>query len=167
MHFNGLDYALLIVILISVIIGLARGFVREALSLASWIAAFWVALHFMQPIADYFQPHIQTSYIRSGIAFFILFAVTLIVASLLSFVVVQAVHKTGLSGADRALGTVFGLGRGALLVAMLLLIGSFSAFTQTQYWQTSILVPQFQPVVAWLQGMLPIANLKEPTASRG
>lgn len=150
-----LDYAIIGIILISVLIGIVRGFVREALSLASWVLAFWVGFTYTTPMAAFLTRYIETPGLRIGVAFAVLFLGTLLIAGAIGFLIAHLVEKVGLSTTDRALGTVFGFGRGALFVAVLLVVGTLISLNQYPWWEQSKLLPLFEPVVAWLEGFLP------------
>ena len=155
MALNWADYAIIITILLSIVISLVRGFVREAMSLASWILALWVGLTFSSTLATLLEAYIKTAPLRMVVAFFILFAITLILGAIINFVICQFVKKTGLSGTDRMLGMVFGLGRGVLLVALLLLVAQLSSLPNDTWWTTSVLISKFTGIVTWIQGFLP------------
>lgn len=153
--FSWVDYVLIGIIALSVIVSILRGFVREALSLASWIAAFWVAMTFSGDIAHILVSYVSTPSVRTIIAFIGLFLVTLIVCGLLGHFIAIMIQKTGLSGTDRLLGIVFGFCRGVLLVALLLLAASYTAIPQDSWWQQSVLIPHFMPVTNWIKQYLP------------
>ena len=153
--FNWADYTVIALMLASVLISLIRGFVREAISLATWIIAFWIALTFVDQLAVMLTNYIHTPVVRMASAFFILFVATLILGALVNFIIAQLVHKTGLSGTDRFLGVVFGLGRGALLIALLILVVSLSKVPEESWWQESALIPVFKPLAVWIKQFLP------------
>lgn len=152
---NGADYAIIGVTGLSAIVSLVRGFVREALSLVTWIAAIWIAFHFTGLLDDVLMPYITSKAIRLAGAFLILFIATLISGALLNFLIGQAVNKTGLSGTDRVLGMVFGCCRGLLLVAVILLLAKFTPLPQQAWWSESMLIDYFAPIDDWLQGFFP------------
>lgn len=153
--FNWADYAIIGFVAFSILISIVRGFVREALSLTTWIIAIWVGATYSSLLKVPLTPYIHSEMVRGGVAFFILFAITLIIGTIISFLITQIVRKTGLSGTDRMLGIVFGLARGALVVALMLLIGGLSTMPQTDWWKGSVLIPHFQPMAAWLHGFFP------------
>lgn len=156
MHtFNWVDIFIITVVGLSILISLIRGFVREALSLAGWIIAIWIAVTYCSSLAVLLQAHIKDTMLRTGAAFLILLIATLIVAGLVNYLISQFVQKTGLSGTDRLLGAIFGFIRGALLVALLLLLGQMTPLPEQAAWQQSMLVPSFHPLQQWLTRFLP------------
>lgn len=153
--FNWLDYLIIAILVLSCVISLIRGFVREALSLTSWIVAFWVGLSFSVSLANYLQPYISQAPLRTGLAFFALFAATLIIGAMINYLVTTVVDRTGLSGTDRLLGVVFGFGRGVLLIAFLLLAAQMTSLPQNKAFAKSQLLPKFASVELWLKSYLP------------
>ena len=144
-----IDYIIICIIAFSIIVSLLRGFVREVLSLASWVVAFIVASQFYPSLAAYLT-QIDSLYIRNGTAIGILFVLTLIVGAIVNFVIAQLVDKTGLTGTDRVLGAAFGLLRGVLIVAaVLFFLDTFTNFEQTEWWKESKLIPHFGFIIEW------------------
>ncbi|ABR75061.1 colicin V synthesis protein [Actinobacillus succinogenes] len=144
-----IDYIIIAIIAFSIIVSLLRGFVREVMSLASWVVAFIIASQFYPYLADLLT-QIESEYIRNGTAIGILFVLSLIVGAVVNYVIGQLVDKTGLSGTDRVLGGCFGFLRGVLIVAALLFfLDTFTNFNQTEMWKTSKLIPHFGFIVEW------------------
>lgn len=144
-----IDYIIIAIIIFSVLVSFFRGFVREVLSLANWIAAFMVASQFYPYLAN-FLTQIQSEYARNATAIGILFMVTLIVGSIVNYTIGQLVDKTGLTGTDRVLGGCFGLLRGVMIVAVLLFfVDSFTEFDKESAWKESMLIPHFGFIVEW------------------
>ena len=104
---NWVDFAILVIVLLSSVISLLRGFVREALSLANWVLAIWVSISFAYNLANLLKGSIDSPNVRVSVAFGILFLSTLIVGALVIYLVTQLVRKTGMSGTDRMLGVIF------------------------------------------------------------
>lgn len=149
------DYAIVGVVALSAIISLIRGFVREAISLATWIAAFLIAWLFFRELAVQLEPWIDAPSIRLGAAFFILLIACLILGGLIGYLAGKLVDKTGLSGTDRMIGAVFGTARGMVLMAILVLLGGLTPLPKDDWWQHSLLIPYFQDLAVWLQSLLP------------
>lgn len=144
---NWIDFTIIGVILISAVISLIRGFIKEAISLAIWFAAFFIASQFYSDLATYLTSF-NDEMIRNGIAIAILFVATLILGGLINYLISQLVEFSGLSGTDRALGSVFGLLRGVLIVsAMLFFLDTFTAAGGSQWWESSVLIPEFTPII--------------------
>ncbi len=155
LHMTVFDYAILAIIALSAIISVVRGFVREALSLAGWVLAFWLALSFTRDLARLLEDYVSVPSARFAIAFFVLLLLTLLLTGLVNFLAGQLVDKTGLSGTDRALGVVFGIARGAVMVAILVLLAGFTALPRDVWWTESLLVHHFQDLAVWLRSFLP------------
>lgn len=143
------DYFIIGIIVFSIIVSLLRGFVREVMSLASWVVAFIVASQFYPYLATYLE-QIESLYIRNATAIGILFVATLIVGAIVNYVIGQVVDRTGLTGTDRVLGAAFGFLRGVLIVAAILFfLDTFTNFEQTAYWKESSLIPHFGFIIEW------------------
>lgn len=158
LQFNWFDYTLVAIIGISLFVSILRGLVREALSLATWILAFWAAIHFQSAVAELLIKYITTPSIRSILGFTGILALMLLFGALVSFLVAEFIKATGLSGTDKMLGMLFGALRGILLVAVLILLGEMTSVTRDTWWQKSILVPHFHGPVVWLHKFLPATN---------
>jgi membrane protein required for colicin V production len=144
-----IDYAILAVIGISTLISLVRGFAKEAVSLLIWISAFFIASTFYSDLAPLITK-ISDQFLQNAAAVTILFVVTLILGAMVNYVIGQLVSKTGLSGTDRVLGIVFGGLRGVLVVsAILFLMDAFTPSPDTQWWQSSLLIPEFTLIIEW------------------
>ena len=140
---------------ISAVIGLFRGFVREAFSLVTWAVAFWVGLNFSRAFSVYLQSVIELPSARMAAAFVVLFLLTLILGSLFGYLLAQLVTKTGLTGSDRFAGLLFGIGRGIVVVAVLVLLAGLTPLPSDPWWRESALIQPFQSVALWLRDQLP------------
>lgn len=149
------DIVIVGVILISTLISLFRGFVKESISLATWVLAGVLAVRYMDVMAALLESSIESVTIRMAASFAVLFIVTLIVGAIINYIVSQMVSKTGLGGTDKALGMVFGLGRGVLIIVMLLLLGGLTPMPEELWWKESLLIEQFSSISVWIREFLP------------
>lgn len=146
---NWVDYAIIALVVLSGILSITRGFVREALSLLSWIAAFFVSSHFYFYVTDYLI-YFRDDLLRKVIAIAILFVVTLVVCTIVRYAIALMVEKTGLSGTDRLLGICFGVIRGIFIVAAILFfVDTFTPLAGAEEWQNSQLIPHFRFIIRW------------------
>lgn len=152
---NWLDLVIIGIIFLSSIISVMRGFIREVLSLVSWVVAIWVALIFYANLASLLVPYIETHTFRLAIAFFVLFVVTLILGALVNHLISQLVEKTGLTGTDRALGVIFGLIRGVAIVTILVMMAGLTPMPSDAWWQNALLIDHFEQLAVWFTGLLP------------
>lgn len=150
-----LDYAIIAIVIVSTLISLVRGFVKEVISLFTWVAAFAIALTFSSMASGLVPQAVDIPSARVAIAFLVLFVLVLILGGIINWAVSLLVNKTGLSGTDRSVGMVFGLARGIFIVAILILLGSLTAAPQSTWWHSSVLLPHFSVVAEWIKALLP------------
>ncbi|GIZ13577.1 CvpA family protein [Pseudomonas sp. NCCP-436] len=154
MVFTWVDWAIIAIIAISSLISLKRGFIKEALSLLTWILAGVVAWMFGGALAQHLAGFIETPSARIIAACAVLFLATLLVGALVNFLIGELIRVTGLSGTDRLLGMVFGAARGGLLVVLLVGLISLAPVEQDAWWQQSQLVPDFLMVADWSKNLI-------------
>tara|TARA_Y100000780_G_scaffold232022_1_gene260434 strand:- start:75 stop:551 length:477 start_codon:yes stop_codon:yes gene_type:complete len=148
------DWAIVAVIVVSALISLTRGFVKEALSLLTWVIAGLVAWLFGGALAELFVPYIETPSLRVIAACSILFVMTLLLGGLINYLIGQLVKVTGLSGTDRFLGMVFGAARGALLVVVAVGLLSLAPVEADTWWRESVVIPHFLLVADWSKNLI-------------
>ena len=151
---NWVDYLILVIIVISTLISLLRGFLREVVSLVTWVVGFWVALRFARPVGDVFS-FIHNPSVRVVVGFAILFVVILIIGAAINFLIGKIMEKTGAGAADRMLGLLFGMVRGIVVVAVLVIVAGFTTLPQNGWWHASRLIPYAESVAGWMRAVLP------------
>ena len=118
---NGLDWVLAAIVLVSVIAAAIKGFVREIIAIASVIAGVAVAALGYRQLAPGLQDLTRSAAIALGISFLILFLAVIAVGAVISALTRKLIQKADLTGFDRMLGALFGLVRGLLMDTVLLL----------------------------------------------
>lgn len=149
------DLIIIAIIVISALISLVRGFVKESISLASWLFAGFIALTYFTPLADLLEPYIESPTVRTGSSFAILFVCSLIIGAIINFMASQLVSKTGLSGTDKSLGVVFGAARGVLIVVILVLLAGMTPMPSESWWKESTMIEYFASMASWIKDILP------------
>jgi len=131
------DLSLLAVLIVSLVLGLWRGFVLEVLALLGWVAAYFAA----QWLTPLWAPHIPLGEPRSSLnhaaTFAIAFFVVLVAWGLVSRGVGLLVNATPLRGADRVLGAAFGLARGLVLLLVLATVVALTPAGTSPLWHES------------------------------
>ena len=170
---NWADWAIVVVLSLSSVISLARGFIKEALSLVIWIVALVVANVFSSRLEVFLTDLIATPSLRSIAAFALVFIGVLLIGALLNFLIGLIVKATGLSGTDRLFGMLFGFARGVLIVLLFLIyVPSYVPIKNDPWFEQSSLIPYFSPyqsavqnglsnLTQWILGLL---NPPEKTA---
>lgn len=167
---NWADYTILTVTLISILIGLFRGFTREVLGIVGWVLAFWAAFALADTASIWLEPRIDTPSVRKAVAFGGVFLICLLLSSVATFLAAGAVRESALSGLDRTLGAGFGFLRGLFLVAALLLVASTTSARQDPWWRESALVPHLEWLSEALRAVTPerwIRALESPDSPIG
>ncbi len=149
------DYIVLSIVGFSVLVSMMRGFVKELLSLISWVAAFLIARFYTTELAPLLPKGIPSEGLRLFAAFIILFLSTLLVSSLLSIAVSQIFRKTGLNGLDRFLGAIFGILRGLLIVCVLVFLAGLTSLPKEPLWRDAMFSPPLEKLVTSALQWLP------------
>ncbi len=152
---TGLDFVILAIALISVLIGIYRGLLRELISLGAWILGFAVAFTLAPSLAARLPDSWGDPVLRLSIAAVALFVATLLVGGLISLVVQKLVQRSGLTISDRALGAAFGAVRSVVVIAVLVQAAGLSPLPQLPAWQDAVLLEHFRDAAIWLRDWLP------------
>jgi membrane protein required for colicin V production len=151
-HLNWVDWVILVVLAVSILLSLWRGFVREAISLAAWVAAFVIANVFVDQLASVLASWIDNITGRYIAAYALLFVGTLMLGGVLGILAAQLMKVTGLSVLDRVLGTVFGFARGVILVLVIaFVVRQLVPPRDLQWLHQSQLMPHLDMLLQWTQ----------------
>ncbi len=144
------DWAIIAVLVISALISVVRGFVKEAVSLLIWLAAAVIASIFHDQLAVWMVDLISTPSLRILTAWVTLFVAVLIVGGILNYLLGKLIEATGLSGTDRLLGLFFGLARGLIIIMVILIVlPDILPVKQDIWWHESKLIPFFLQYEDW------------------
>ena len=155
-----IDVVIISLVVLSAILSLFRGFVKEALALITWLVALWVAMAFYEELAAWLSQWIAVPSAQKMTAFALLFICVLLLGTMVNYLAGKLVDKTGLTGTDKMLGVVFGIARGAVIVAILVLLAGLTPVPQDPWWQDSMFLGYFEELAMWMRDFLPseIAN---------
>jgi membrane protein required for colicin V production len=123
---TGFDYVVLALIGLLAVMGLVRGLVVEAMSLAAWVAGGVVVRLFHHPVTAWLAPRTGGEASAAAVAFLLLFFGTVILGRLLAGLLGGATRRVGLGGMDRVLGLGFGAVKGVILASILFLLVGFA-----------------------------------------
>jgi len=155
MNMPWIDIVIIAFFAISILIGVYRGFVKETLSVASWVLAAFVAFRFGEQASVYIKPYVTKEPLDLAIAYVAVFLVSLILFAIISHIISQIFESSGMKGIDRSIGSIFGALRAAVIIVVLILVGRFMAMDNQQWWIDSGFIPYFEPLVEWFKSYLP------------
>jgi membrane protein required for colicin V production len=127
-----LDIGLLVVMLISGILAMVRGFMREILSIAAWLIAAGVTLYGYARIEVFVRDYVSNELLAKGIAIGGLFLITLLVVSIFTVKISDLVLDSRVGALDRSLGFLFGLARGLIIMVVAFLFFSWLVPAKSQ-----------------------------------
>ena len=150
-----IDIIIAAAIVLSVVIGLFRGFVKEAISIASLLIAIWAALYFGPAVGSVSESWLSSDELQMWFGRILVFAVILSLGGLLGWGISKLVRLSVLSGMDRFLGSIFGFCRAILLIAVGIIGGEFAGFDNDPWWKESMFIPQLEVVADWIRVIAP------------
>lgn len=144
------DWVILVVLGLSILLSLWRGFAREAMSLAGWVLAFVLANLFVDQLASMLAGLVENITGRYVLAYVAIFGGTLMVSGVAGLLAAKIMKVTGLSVLDRLLGTVFGFARGVILVLVVVFVlRQLAPPDDVQWLQESRLMPHLDMLAEW------------------
>ena len=146
---SAVDWILLAVLGLSLLLGMWRGIVQEVLSLAGWVAAFYVSQMYAPMAAAWLPMEGSSQMLRYAAGFVVVFIAVLVVTVLVSWVVKKLVSAVGLGPLDRLLGSMFGLMRGVVILLAVTVFVGMTPMRETEAWKQA-------QGAQWLQQFLPV-----------
>ncbi|CAH1387084.1 CvpA family protein [Candidatus Nitrotoga sp. M5] len=129
------DYVVIGIAAWSVLLGWWRGFVYEVLSLLGWVIAYVVARWQADNLAALMPAELGVDAIKVTVAFALLFVGTLIVSSIVVWMLSKLIKSIGLGWLDGLFGSMFGMLRGTLLVLILVLLAGLTDLPKEPFWR--------------------------------
>ena len=150
-----IDIIIAVAIVISIIVGFIRGLIKEAISIAALVLAIWAALYLGPVVGNLSESWLSSRELQNWFGRILVFAVVLSIGGLLGWGLSKLVRLSVLNTMDRVLGSVFGVVRGILMVAVFIIGGKFAGFSNDDWWVDSSLIKRFGVVAEWIEMMAP------------
>jgi membrane protein required for colicin V production len=163
---NLFDIALLIAAVVSVIVGAVRGFVKEAAALAGWVLAVVLVMNASVSLGQRLPFEAGSIGVRTGIAAILIVLVCVLTAHLVGRSLRAAVAAAQLSGADRALGALFGIGRAAAVWLLVALVVIHVGLAERPFWRSSRLAPSLEAALRLISPDL-APSMHRPIVAQG
>ena len=151
---NITDYVVIVAVLLSAIVGAVRGFLREAIALAVWIVALFVAWHFSDMIEPHLGGLLAANYVRPWAARVIITVLILLLGAGIGATLGHFVRLSIFSGMDRLLGFAFGLLRGFVLLGVFVILGQLLRLQGEHWWRGSLLIPYGESIANGLRTLV-------------
>ena len=149
------DIVIIVATLASVVVGLFRGLVKEAISIASLLVAIWVAMRLGPAAGGWLGGTIDSTELQLWAGRFLIFVIVLTSGAVVGWTISKIVHMAGLSIFDRALGGFFGLVRALLFVGVFVLAGRYTGFDAEPLWLQSDIIPFGEQIADWIMEIAP------------
>jgi membrane protein required for colicin V production len=151
---NTADYILLAVLVITAVVGLMRGFLREVISLLAWIIGVLVAWHLGRLLEPHLGGLLAGPQVRPWVARAVLLAAVLLVGAAAGAISTHFVRLSIFSGMDRLLGFFFGLLRGVVMVGVFIIACQALQLDGERWWHKSLLVPYGEDIASVLRSLV-------------
>ncbi len=152
---NEIDYAIIALLVLSVLVGAWRGAIREVLNIVGWVLSFILAHAYAGDLARQFADWAVDPALRLVAAWLVIFLIVTIVMSLLASLLSEWARKLGLGGIDRALGGAIGFVRGLLVLLALTWAAGLTKIPQSPLWRSAACTPWLEVAALYAKGMLP------------
>ena len=148
------DYAVFGIVGLSVLLAILRGVVREIAALAGWAAALILSGLFAQQLAHWL-PAALSPMLRAVIAYLVIFLGVLLLSGLAGLLLAKLFRAAGLGFTDRAVGALFGLVRGVLIVFVTVMLAGLTSLPRETFWREAALSGPIETAVLAARPALP------------
>jgi membrane protein required for colicin V production len=152
---SAVDWILLAVLGLSLLLGMWRGIVQEVLSLAGWVAAFYVSQMYAPAAAAWLPMEGSSQMLRYAAGFVVVFVAVLVATALVSWTIKKLLSAVGLGLLDRFLGSLFGLMRGVVILLAVTVFVGMTPMRETEAWKQAQGTQWLQQFLHVLKPVLP------------
>jgi membrane protein required for colicin V production len=162
---NAADYLIVGVLFASMLLGMLRGFVREAIGLLAWLGGLWLAWRYAPYLEPLLGGTVGSPPVSLWTARALILLGVLVIGWLIAGILGYLLRHSALSVlVDRILGLVFGTVRGAVVIAVFVMLGEFVELNRVDWWKRSHLLPYASELAGWIQsfaetGMKAVADV--------
>jgi membrane protein required for colicin V production len=148
---NAADFLIAATLAVTLVLGLVRGFLREAIGILGWLCGLWLAWRYAPLLAQHLGGELAAEPLRTWVARGIIVVGVLLIAWLVAAIAAYFAHHSGLSeSVDRLLGGFLGLLRGVVLVAIFAMVAQKARLDEMSWWKQSKLLPQATMISGWI-----------------
>lgn len=148
------DYWVVAIVLLAAIVGLMRGFLREAVAVVSWLLALFVAWHFAASLAPHLGGLLADPQVRPWAARAVLFLGMLFIGSIAGVFIGHFMHLKMFIGTDRFLGFTFGVLHAGIVLGVLVIICQLLRVDEDRWWRESVLIPYAEHIAEGLRTLV-------------
>ncbi len=164
---NAADYTIVAVLAVSLVLGMVRGFIREAIGVLALLGGVWLAWRYAHWVAPMLGGLLDGEPVRTWVARGVVLAGVVFFAWLVSGILSYFIHQSGLSTLlDRLLGALFGLLRGVVMVALTAMLSQVVQLNEVSWWKQSKLLPYAVTVSHWIGEFAESARSSEVPSSQ-
>lgn len=147
------DYILAATVLLSILFGAVRGFLRESVALLGWLVGLWLAWRYAYVVEPFLGGYLAGTELQGWVARGLVLLAVVIASWLLGALLSYLVQRSGLTlGVDRLLGGLFGLVRGAVIAGFAVMLGQAAGLGREPWWGESRLMPLGEEMASVLRG---------------
>lgn len=147
---NVIDYFIFILILLSALFSLIKGFINEVLSILTYILTFFMVKNYYKILGSFFIG-IKDEFFRNIISIIFIIIFVFICGSLLNYFIYFIIKKIYLVEVDKKLGFIFGIFKGVLFVTIIVyFIDTFTELCNYDLWKNSKIVFLLNIIIKWL-----------------
>jgi membrane protein required for colicin V production len=149
------DYFLAATVLLSMVFGAVRGFLRESVALLGWLVGLWLAWRYAYVVEPFLGGTLAGTELQIWVARIIVLIAVVILSWILGALLDYLVQRSGLTlGVDRVLGALFGLVRGAVIVGFAVMLGQAAQLGSESWWRDSRVLPLGEEMSSVLRGFV-------------